>query len=335
MLSRKSAQPPLFSVVIPVSNKRPHLQRAIDSVLRQSVPDFELLLIDDASSDGSATLLAAQTDPRVRLLRRSAPGPGGYAARNLGIAAARGAWVALLDADDEWLRDHLAAMHRAAEMHPTAAFLSAGWETVDGVSHPRLDPMSKTSGMTGSRWIGQRDYLQHHLRGIPSVWTSVVCLRRDALRQPVFPDDGLLHRGGDTQAWLDLVAQHGGLVRSHHLGARYHTNSVAMVTKSAPYRIPAFTPDAWQRMREATPLKEQALLRAAFCSRTLNDCISARLSGCRPRLGPTLPVLIKCPIMAVRIAAWYLAPQWLLDAMRKVRRVVRSRSGNPSPVWAR
>jgi hypothetical protein len=243
--------------------------------------------------------------------------------------------VALLDAADEWLRDYLAAMHRAAEIHSTAAFLSAGWETVDGVSHPRLDPMSRTSGMTGPRWIGQRDYLQYKLRGIPTVWTSVVCLRRDARRQPVFPDCGLRHRGGDTQAWLELVAQHGGLIRSHHLGVRYHTNSVAMVTKSAPSCNPAFTPDAWQRMREATLRKEQALLRAAFCYRTLNDGISARLSGCRPRLGPTLPVLIKCPIMAAHIAGWYLAPQWLLDAVKNVRRVVRSRSGNPSPVGAR
>ena len=90
-----------FSVIIPVGNKAPHLDRSINSVLNQSFKDFELILIDDATTDGSAAKLAGFTDYRIRLLKRSQPGPGGYAARNLGIKESRTNWIAFLDADDE------------------------------------------------------------------------------------------------------------------------------------------------------------------------------------------------------------------------------------------
>lgn len=81
---------PLFSVVIPVYNKKPHVQRSIISVLNQSFSDFELIIIDDAPTDGSLDEIKKFPDPRIRLLHRDKPGPGGYAARNLGVKVAQG-----------------------------------------------------------------------------------------------------------------------------------------------------------------------------------------------------------------------------------------------------
>ncbi len=90
-----------ISVVIPVYNRRQQVQRAIASALRQSLPPHEILVADDASTDGTPAAVAALADPRLRLLRHDR-NRGAGAARNTGIAAATGKWIAFLDSDDEW-----------------------------------------------------------------------------------------------------------------------------------------------------------------------------------------------------------------------------------------
>ena len=92
--------PPRVSVVLPVHNEEQHLEQAIESILRQSQADFELIAVDDGSTDGSADMLArlARGDLRIRLLRQ--PRGGIVAALNRGLAEARGAYIARMDADD-------------------------------------------------------------------------------------------------------------------------------------------------------------------------------------------------------------------------------------------
>src|SRR3546814_18007665 len=104
---------PRFSVVMPLYNKAAHVRAAIESALSQSLPAHEILVIDNRSTDGGRELVAAIDDERIRLLDLPAPGPGGYAGRNLGIHAARGDWIAFLDADDLWQPDHLAVLAEA------------------------------------------------------------------------------------------------------------------------------------------------------------------------------------------------------------------------------
>ncbi|HEV8014415.1 MAG TPA: glycosyltransferase family 2 protein [Stellaceae bacterium] len=90
-----------ISVVIPLYNRREEIERALASVLRQSRAPDEILVVDDASRDGSADTVAALAESRINLLRHER-NQGASAARNTGIAAARGDWIALLDSDDEW-----------------------------------------------------------------------------------------------------------------------------------------------------------------------------------------------------------------------------------------
>ena len=108
-------QSPAVAVVIPLYDQRRHVERAIRSVLGQSVGDFELIVVDDGSTDGSGEVVQKQRDPRLRLVRRDhVDSGGGHAARNLGIAESRADLVAFLDADDEWLPGHLATILRLA-----------------------------------------------------------------------------------------------------------------------------------------------------------------------------------------------------------------------------
>lgn len=106
---------PMVSVILPVYRAEGTLERAVRSVLRQTVPDLEVLVLDDGSTDGTravAEALAGQ-DPRVRVLP-SEQNLGVGATRNRGLDAARGTWVALLDADDAWLPTRLEHMLAAS-----------------------------------------------------------------------------------------------------------------------------------------------------------------------------------------------------------------------------
>ena len=104
---------PRVSVVIPLYNKADVLKDTLAAVLRQTVQAFEVIIVDDGSTDGGGALVEAVQDPRFRLLRQANLGVS--AARNRGILEAQAEWVALLDADDLWLGSHLADLVSAAE----------------------------------------------------------------------------------------------------------------------------------------------------------------------------------------------------------------------------
>jgi teichuronic acid biosynthesis glycosyltransferase TuaG len=93
----------LVSVVMPARNAEPYIEASIRSVQAQTWKRWELLCVDDGSTDGTAAIVArlASQDPRIRPIRREAPGGPGPA-RNTAIAAARGRWLAFLDSDDLW-----------------------------------------------------------------------------------------------------------------------------------------------------------------------------------------------------------------------------------------
>ncbi len=98
---------PLVSVVVPALNAEATLAKTLDSVIRQTLDDWECLVVDDGSSDGTAELAAAiaAREPRIRLIRQQNAGVG--AARNTSIRASRGRYIAPLDADDLWEPDKL------------------------------------------------------------------------------------------------------------------------------------------------------------------------------------------------------------------------------------
>jgi glycosyltransferase involved in cell wall biosynthesis len=106
-MSPETNPPPPVSVVIPAYNRAASIGAAIDSVLRQTFTDFELVVVDDGSTDDTLAAARRITDPRLRVI--AAPhNMGAAGARNLGVAEARGTWIAFQDSDDEWLPEKLA-----------------------------------------------------------------------------------------------------------------------------------------------------------------------------------------------------------------------------------
>ncbi|MFJ6199255.1 glycosyltransferase family 2 protein [Micromonospora sp. NPDC092111] len=105
----------MLSIVMPFYNVKPYLTRALESIRLQRFTDFEAILVDDGSGDGSSAIAAgfARRDPRFRVIRQENTGPG--PARNRGIAEARGGYLAFADGDDEVTPEAYASMIRALE----------------------------------------------------------------------------------------------------------------------------------------------------------------------------------------------------------------------------
>lgn len=109
---------PALSIIIPAYNREATILPAVASVLTQTFSDFELIVVDDGSTDATVAVLETLDDPRLKVLPQT-ENRGVSAARNIGIAAASAPWIAFQDSDDEWMPDKLEAqMARIAEMGP-------------------------------------------------------------------------------------------------------------------------------------------------------------------------------------------------------------------------
>ena len=123
------AASPLVSIIIPAFNASATLDRALGSVVAQTYPRWEAIVVDDASSDDTASSALKRGDPRCRVIRRAVRG-GPAAARNDAIAAAKGELIAFLDADDEWLPEKLARQVAAFAAHPAAGLVACDLRAV-------------------------------------------------------------------------------------------------------------------------------------------------------------------------------------------------------------
>jgi len=112
----------LVSVIIPAYNAQDYIKKALDSVLAQSYPHFEVLIVNDGSTDNTETIIDTYHDPRVRLIPQSNGGLSN--ARNTGIKNAQGYYLAFLDADDYWIPEKLEKQIEVLKHHPEVSFCS-------------------------------------------------------------------------------------------------------------------------------------------------------------------------------------------------------------------
>src|SRR5713226_4493070 len=118
---------PQISIVIPTYNGSRFIQSALTTVLSQTFSDWELIVVDDGSADGTPDLINEYaSEPRITILRLDHQGLA--RARNRGLAVAQGDYVAFLDVDDQWRPTYLAQMGRALEHAPEAVAAFAGWQ---------------------------------------------------------------------------------------------------------------------------------------------------------------------------------------------------------------
>lgn len=224
--------PPRYSVVMPVYNKGPHLHRSVSSVLRQSETDFELIIVDDASTDDGVRQVEAMDDPRVRVLRRDGPGPGASPARNLGVANTAGGWLTFLDADDEWRDDFLRTVTEAREAFPDACMVSTGWVKKEPGGARSENAYYRAHHARGPHAYRLGEYLANATRGAIPVWTSVAAVDRATLvAAGGFPEGEHALRGEDEDTWLRIMLEGGQAAWAPGPGATYHRDAVNRITR--------------------------------------------------------------------------------------------------------
>ena len=189
-----SIMKPVVSVVIPVYNRAPQVCAAVDSVLAQTFTAFELILVDDGSTDDTPRALAKYGD-RIRLIRQENKGVS--AARNAGIAAARGALIAFLDSDDVWLPHKLQAQTDFFAAHPAAM-----WQQTEEVwvrNGKRVNPKKRHQKLSGRIF---RESLALCL-----ISPSAVMLRRQAIDEFGLFDESL-PACEDYDLWLRILTKY-------------------------------------------------------------------------------------------------------------------------------
>lgn len=185
---------PLVSVVMPVHNAERFLDESVSSVLAQTMTDLELLLVDDHSRDASAAKIGAwaNRDPRVRALQSTELGAA--AARNTALDAARGRYVAFLDADDAWLPNKLERqLHFMQERDAYFSF----------TAYEKVDIAGRGNGRVVRAPLS-RDYaglLKGCVIGCSTVVIDTLCTGR--VRMPP------MKRSQDYALWLDLLKRFG------------------------------------------------------------------------------------------------------------------------------
>jgi glycosyltransferase involved in cell wall biosynthesis len=185
---------PSVSVIIPTHNRADFLRGALSSVLNQTYQNFEIIVVDDASSDDTASVVAAFNDERIRFLQHEM-NKGGSAARNTGILASKCDYVAFLDDDDEWLPDKL---------RKQMEILIASPPEVGGVYTGHLD-VDKASGKVIRQYIPtkrgdlSRDLLKENCVG----GTSTILLKKVCLQQVGLFDESL-PRSQDYDLWIRI-----------------------------------------------------------------------------------------------------------------------------------
>ncbi|BBN80400.1 fucosyltransferase [Pseudoalteromonas sp. A25] len=188
-----------ISVVIPLFNKAEHVVRAVESVLQQTVPVKEVIVVDDGSEDGGATKVESLKYQNVLIHRQANHGVSH--ARNVGISLASGDFVAFLDADDYWLPNFIALITELRQLYPAGKLLCTGYEFKTKLGTKRA---------INSKLLAPHGLIDDYFRACCNedlpITASSVCIEKNILEEVGgFPED--LKLGEDQVVWAMIACK--------------------------------------------------------------------------------------------------------------------------------
>lgn len=216
------AVPPRVTVIIPLYNKAPFIARALDSVLAQTFRGFEVIVVDDGSTDGGPEIVERYRDRRLRLIRQANAGPG--AARNHGIRESKAAYVAFCDADDEYLPQFLERALTTLDHFPECDAAATAY--FEGSEHTDTVPRWEKAGIThGPYRLPGSIPVQLLASAVNFLWSgSTVCRRDVVLRYGGFYARTRCTWGEDGYLWTQVLLNH-PVYRILEPLAWYHTEA--------------------------------------------------------------------------------------------------------------
>ena len=184
---------PFFSVVIPLYNKEKYIKKTLQGIINQTFRNFEIIIIDDGSTDSSCNIVESINDTRIHLTHQGNGGPS--KARNTGIRLAKGKYIAFLDADDEWLPDKLQKQHELLNNNPEIFWACAAYKVIGGINE---------KNMTYSQPGVIKDAIDAISNGL-SIWTSTVVVNKDVFKNERLLFNNNINRSEDIEVWYKLA----------------------------------------------------------------------------------------------------------------------------------
>ncbi|UNT64589.1 glycosyltransferase [Acinetobacter towneri] len=221
----------MFSVVIPLYNKELSIKNTIQSVLNQSYQNFEILIINDGSVDGSVDVVKNIKDERIRLIHQNNQGVS--SARNKGIQEAKYEWIAFLDGDDLWESNHLEEIVKMMNIYPTEKVYVTSFEYSD---HRRVYKHKRNNSI-----FKIENYFKEAMNE-DLLWTSIVVVSKDCFKEVGFFNINY-NRGEDLDLW-SRFAKKFNIVKSIEITAIYRidaenrTNLSKNLEKCYYYHLP-------------------------------------------------------------------------------------------------
>jgi len=204
-----------FSVVIPLFNKEEDIKKTVMSVLAQSFNDFEVIIIDDGSTDNSVFLIKSINDNRIQVFSKMNEGVS--IARNFGVEKATSEYIAFLDADDYWHPNHLENLDSLIHLYPNQLWFSTAYEKKysTGFTSAMISPK-----MNSTNWKGVvTNFFKNSLIDCLT-WTSAVCMKKTFFTSLNGFETTLTH-GEDIDLWI-RAALKSPLVFSNQISATYN-----------------------------------------------------------------------------------------------------------------
>jgi glycosyltransferase involved in cell wall biosynthesis len=195
---------PFISIVIPLFNKALSIEKTIDCALNQTFTDFEIIIVNDGSTDDSLSIAEGIKDSRIKIY--SIKNQGVSVARNFGIAKAQAEYIAFLDADDFWLPNHLENLNTLLQKFPNCGLYCT--------AYAKQYKSIKTPGVfknipIKNNWMGIVDnYFESSLKN-SLAWTSATLVPKSILEALNGFDESItLGAGEDTDLWIRIALQH-------------------------------------------------------------------------------------------------------------------------------
>ncbi len=307
---------PAVSVIIPAFNRADVLGRAIDSVLAQTYPDFELIVVDDGSTDRTAEVVQTFADPRIRYIPQANAGVA--AARNTGLAEARGRFVAFLDSDDRFLPHKLAVQVAVLEASPEVGLVAGGYRVVSASGEPLIErhPWHAWPRLDVQTWLYACPVTVHS-----------VLVRREWLARAGGFDLSLNGQAEDWDLWLRLAYAGCLMAWTPEVVCVYHLHPGQRVRDGLGQRNSALAlltrffqqPDLPAELAAQQP----AVFAAAHHSAALREYAAGQVETARKDLEMALaldPALLQGdpPPLLFIVAAWASDPLLVEDPVRFV-----------------
>lgn len=207
-----------FSIVVPLYNKGKEIKRALNSVLNQTYGGYEIVVVDDGSTDDGPDVVREFGDEKIRLISQA--NGGASVARNRGIAEAAHDYISFLDADDEWKPDYLEIVKGLVTRYPEAGAYATAYEIVNTDGSLSLP---KYKAIPEAPWEGYVPSYFKSALGTPPVWTSAVTISKSVFEVVGgFPEGVVL--GQDREVW-ERVAMKFKIAFTNRIGATYYLDA--------------------------------------------------------------------------------------------------------------